>query len=289
MATTGGLSVANYGAPLPAQKPDDAQEVRRRRSWRRRPQASRRQPPASRPVPRDLVGLCFNCFAADHVAAVCRNPTRCFRCKEVGHTSALQKNRQAPSPSQGIRRLSVTCGRDFGQAGGLINVVFAAHRRSSAPARVAHPRPNATVLHLGRRPFDHPRPGVFNSGVLHRPVHVGGGFSFRRFLGTSTMSFLLGTLSTVPAVRSASSHYRHPCGTWNVVWKEPSSSVLRERDRLSRSTMRGVCIRPASRCTRISQRTSWSFSTAIHPKTASSAMALSGQTNSSCCCASGHV
>lgn len=54
--------------------------VQSRRRWRRR--ATPRQ---SRPVPPNLVGLCFNCLASNHVKTVCRFPTRCFRCRCEGH------------------------------------------------------------------------------------------------------------------------------------------------------------------------------------------------------------
>lgn len=48
---------------------------------RRRERRHARQPrPPPRPVPADLVGRCFNCLARDHVATVCRNPSRCLRC-----------------------------------------------------------------------------------------------------------------------------------------------------------------------------------------------------------------
>jgi hypothetical protein len=33
----------------------------------------------------DLRGRYFNCFSSSHLAAVCRHPTRCFRCFEFGH------------------------------------------------------------------------------------------------------------------------------------------------------------------------------------------------------------
>lgn len=81
------------------------EEVRRCRSWRRRNLPSPRPAPVLRPVPRDVVGLCFNCFAADHVAAAvaCRNPTRCFRCKGVGHTAVRCKKQPSPS-NPGPRR-----------------------------------------------------------------------------------------------------------------------------------------------------------------------------------------
>ena len=40
-----------------------------------------------RPVPADLAGLCFNCFSPAHSAAQCRQKTRCFHCKALGHRS----------------------------------------------------------------------------------------------------------------------------------------------------------------------------------------------------------
>lgn len=44
----------------------------------------------------DLVNLCFNYFASDHVAAACHNPERCFRCKDIGHTSVHCKRPCSP-------------------------------------------------------------------------------------------------------------------------------------------------------------------------------------------------
>ncbi|RLN09848.1 hypothetical protein C2845_PM11G18690 [Panicum miliaceum] len=54
-------------------------EVRRR--WRRRVRHPR---PPPRPVPADLVKRCFNSFPKDHVAAACRNPSRCLKCSQEG-------------------------------------------------------------------------------------------------------------------------------------------------------------------------------------------------------------
>jgi hypothetical protein len=38
-----------------------------------------------RPVPLNLVGLCFNCLRSDHVNANCTFPARCLTCKQEGH------------------------------------------------------------------------------------------------------------------------------------------------------------------------------------------------------------
>ena len=65
-------------------------EVRRR--WRRQ---VRPPGPPPCPVPADLVGRCFNCLARDHVAAACRNPSRCLRCGNEGHQARNCKRGRA--------------------------------------------------------------------------------------------------------------------------------------------------------------------------------------------------
>ncbi|CAO2143886.1 unnamed protein product [Urochloa humidicola] len=71
-------------------------EVRR---WHRSPH---RDPPVPRPapwpVPANLVGRCFNFLASYHVAAICRNPSRCLRCGQEGHMSHQCKRRCLPLP-----------------------------------------------------------------------------------------------------------------------------------------------------------------------------------------------
>ncbi|KAJ1274647.1 hypothetical protein BS78_05G077800 [Paspalum vaginatum] len=37
-----------------------------------------------RPIPPELEGRCFNCLSWDHVAAACRESSRCYRCKRGG-------------------------------------------------------------------------------------------------------------------------------------------------------------------------------------------------------------
>ena len=74
-------SVAVHPARLSAEPDDDGfREVHSRRRWRRRP-----SPTLARPVPPDLVGLCFNCLRDDHIRANCRFPPRCRTCRQEGH------------------------------------------------------------------------------------------------------------------------------------------------------------------------------------------------------------
>uniref|UniRef100_K3XPU8 CCHC-type domain-containing protein n=1 Tax=Setaria italica TaxID=4555 RepID=K3XPU8_SETIT len=55
-------------------------QVESRRRWRR---AAPSRP--SKPVPPELVGLCFNCPASDYVRANRSFPARCLTCKQEGH------------------------------------------------------------------------------------------------------------------------------------------------------------------------------------------------------------
>jgi hypothetical protein len=38
-----------------------------------------------------LVGCCFTCFLADHIATVCKFPSRCLRCHRAGHQTCSCK------------------------------------------------------------------------------------------------------------------------------------------------------------------------------------------------------
>lgn len=60
--------------------------------------SSRRRRLPCRPVPVDLHGRCFNCFAGSHRTAQCRSRTRCFRCHGLGHCSAACPNRVGVAP-----------------------------------------------------------------------------------------------------------------------------------------------------------------------------------------------
>lgn len=73
----------------------ESQSTRRHREVRnRRPR---------RPVPADLRGRCFNCFAVDHRAFQCKSRPRCFTCKLLGHRSVACPRRGGGAP----RRVSV--------------------------------------------------------------------------------------------------------------------------------------------------------------------------------------
>jgi hypothetical protein len=62
---------------------DGWQEVESQKALWRRLKAARRR----RPVSVDHAGRCFNCFHMTHIAARCRQWTRCFHCRELGHRS----------------------------------------------------------------------------------------------------------------------------------------------------------------------------------------------------------
>jgi hypothetical protein len=72
--------------------------VESRKAKKRRLRALR----ARRPVPNDLKGHCFNCFADNHLAAFCHLEPRCFRCKTVGHRSYY-----CPGPVKADRKVPV--------------------------------------------------------------------------------------------------------------------------------------------------------------------------------------
>lgn len=64
-------------------------------------QVDRRHLPPSQssrphPVPVDLIGRCFNCLETDHVVAVCRNRSRCLRCKQEGHQARQCSRPRSP-------------------------------------------------------------------------------------------------------------------------------------------------------------------------------------------------
>nr|TKW15152.1 hypothetical protein SEVIR_5G217700v2 [Setaria viridis] len=58
----------------------DGGSDRSRRSHSRRPPTK-----ALLAFKRETAGRCFRCLATDHLASACRDPVRCFRCRQFGH------------------------------------------------------------------------------------------------------------------------------------------------------------------------------------------------------------
>lgn len=113
-------------------------QVRSRRRWRR--VASPR-----RPVPSNLVGLCFNCLAGDHVHADCTFPAKCYNCRDVGHQA-----RDCPHPPV-TGRWEGKRGRSPPRASGFRR---GARRRRSSPSRGASPADTVSAhsASTGREP-----------------------------------------------------------------------------------------------------------------------------------------
>jgi hypothetical protein len=97
-------SVIVHSARLSAEPDAEGfRQVHSRRRWRRP------TPRQHKPVPADLVGLCFNSLGDDHVKAECRLPSRCRTCRQEGHrarrcpfgtTTAGAKRGRSPAHSR---------------------------------------------------------------------------------------------------------------------------------------------------------------------------------------------
>jgi len=110
------LMVEGRGRKMVARAPDADGWMKVESRWKR--QERRRQAYCPRrPVPTDLRGRCFNCFAFDHRAASCRSKPRCFRCRALGHRSsdcllrAGKLRSEVPHPPRLIWRPKSTPGR----------------------------------------------------------------------------------------------------------------------------------------------------------------------------------
>ncbi|CAD6234888.1 unnamed protein product [Miscanthus lutarioriparius] len=113
-------------------------QVQSRRRWRR--VASPR-----RPVPSNLVGLCFNCLAGDHVHADCTFPAKCYNFRDVGHQARACPHPPVAGRWEGKR------GRSPPRASGFR---WGARRRRSSPSRGASPvdTVSAHLASTGREP-----------------------------------------------------------------------------------------------------------------------------------------
>lgn len=133
-------SLAAHPARLSAE-PDTYgyREVHSRRRWRRGLALG-----SGKPVPEDLVGLCFNCFAEGHTNAVCMFPLRCRTCRSEGHRA-----RNCPWQNNPLRAKRGRSPAHVGSRRG------APRRRSSVtrwrPAR--DDTPSACSVSTGRSPL----------------------------------------------------------------------------------------------------------------------------------------
>jgi hypothetical protein len=134
---------AHQAAQPPQPWPDASGEwqvVARRKRWRR---LARQAPPPSprRPVPADLVGLCFSCLRPGHVAAACSNVTRCLCCHRKGHQARACKR-----PDHRMRRVHrrVSSGCPRWSSSTLAAATLPWATRPLSGAALAQPRPAAT-------------------------------------------------------------------------------------------------------------------------------------------------
>lgn len=124
---------------------------------------SRRPSPGSpRPVPADLVGLCFNCLRDDHVKADCRFPSRCRSCHREGHRA--RNYSEARQVLAGAKR-----GRSPAGAGGRRGTF----RRRHSPERWRAAREDTVSAHLastGRSPSVPPCCAPAQTWCTPRPI-----------------------------------------------------------------------------------------------------------------------
>ena len=73
----------------------DGFQIVKSRRHRRCP--GRTAPQRHRPVSPELVGLCFNCLAHDHIAAQCRSLSHCFRCRGTSHRARACTRGRSPA------------------------------------------------------------------------------------------------------------------------------------------------------------------------------------------------
>lgn len=152
----GFASVVVHPARMSAEPDSDRfHEVHSRRRWRRAVQE------VARPVPADLVGKCFYCFATDHVRADCRQPGKCFNCREPGHQARDCPLPRAPGHFDDKRGRSPARAGCAGRGARRRRAAYDGHRAS--PADIVSARSAST----GREPLV---PPVCDPTTLDRQV-----------------------------------------------------------------------------------------------------------------------
>jgi hypothetical protein len=147
-----------------SQEPDSDgfRQAHSRRRWRRRA-----SPTLPKPVPADLVGLCFNCLGDDHVKKDCTYPSRCRTCRCEGHRArycpwgmgAMAGAKRGCSPAafagrRGTFRRRVSLDRWRAPSGDTVSARSRSTGRSpSVPRCCAPPSPEAPAV--VQQPFAH--------------------------------------------------------------------------------------------------------------------------------------
>ncbi|KAG0526126.1 hypothetical protein BDA96_06G118600 [Sorghum bicolor] len=134
-------SVVVHPARLSAEPDAEGfREVHSRRRWRRRP-----SPVPARPVPPDLIGLCFNCLSDSHVKADYRFPSRYRTCRAEGHRARFCP--LGPPPLAGAKRGRSPAFARGPDRGALRRREFAELRRASRDDTIS-----ACSVSTGRSP-----------------------------------------------------------------------------------------------------------------------------------------
>jgi hypothetical protein len=151
------------------------QIVRRPKWWRNHRKLHVKSPPSAPRLQKrkvfleKLKGRCFNYFARDHLCSHCREPTKCWRCKSVGHISPccpsaraslvkvpLSKNTSQPpiSSTKQHRPTSVGASMERRCSFGSASAGFE-HRDARVRGRSREPRGSA--VNYPGNPWFHPR------------------------------------------------------------------------------------------------------------------------------------
>ncbi|PNT67146.1 hypothetical protein BRADI_3g21471v3 [Brachypodium distachyon] len=113
------------------------------RSGKKRPRSRRRLSPVlpalviRSDLPQVMAGRYFNCLEEDHVAALCRNPSRCRRCLKEGHVARDYRGPRSPPLAPPARLVAATVRRSSPPSAvpALPSAPVVLATRPSAPAR----------------------------------------------------------------------------------------------------------------------------------------------------------